>query len=91
MLSIPKFEKKVAIVYYIIIIKQVSKDPLKKFEGVDRLQTHETECLLSNIECLRKKMIKVVSMKGYTSDESILISRELDALLNKYTKVVTNK
>ncbi|WP_186577706.1 aspartyl-phosphate phosphatase Spo0E family protein [Aquibacillus kalidii] len=40
--------------------------------------------LLERIEYLRKKMTDVALNKGFTSTESILISQELDRLLNQY-------
>ncbi|WP_377344741.1 Spo0E family sporulation regulatory protein-aspartic acid phosphatase [Pontibacillus salicampi] len=40
--------------------------------------------LAERIESLRNRMIKVATVKGFTSEESLAISRELDYLLNKY-------
>ncbi|MBU5595283.1 aspartyl-phosphate phosphatase Spo0E family protein [Amphibacillus sp. MSJ-3] len=43
--------------------------------------------LLIKIEQLRRSMIEVAVDKGFSSNESIEISRELDDLLNKYEKI----
>ncbi|GAA4071226.1 MAG TPA: aspartyl-phosphate phosphatase Spo0E family protein [Bacilli bacterium] len=43
--------------------------------------------LLNRIESLRRSMIEVAIDKGFSSNESIEISRELDNLLNQYEKV----
>lgn len=43
--------------------------------------------LLNRIESLRRSMIEVAIDKGFSSSESIEISRELDSLLNQYEKV----
>ncbi|RYG74008.1 aspartyl-phosphate phosphatase Spo0E family protein [Lentibacillus lipolyticus] len=40
--------------------------------------------LLKHIECLRHKMTAVAMEKGFTCDESIMLSQELDKLLNVY-------
>lgn len=40
--------------------------------------------LLDRIEFLRNKMTEVAFKKGFTSKESIIISQELDKLLNLY-------
>ncbi|MFD2762000.1 Spo0E family sporulation regulatory protein-aspartic acid phosphatase [Lentibacillus juripiscarius] len=42
------------------------------------------EKLLKRIECLRNEMTAVAMEKGFTSDESIMLSQELDKLLNFY-------
>ncbi len=42
--------------------------------------------LLNRIEILRRSMIEVAIDKGFSSTESIEISRELDNLLNQYEK-----
>lgn len=42
------------------------------------------DLLLKRIELLRNKMSIVAINKGFTSRESILISQELDKLLNLY-------
>lgn len=42
--------------------------------------------LLNRIEILRRSMIEVAVDKGFSSTESIEISRELDNLLNQYEK-----
>ncbi|WP_256860537.1 aspartyl-phosphate phosphatase Spo0E family protein [Paraliobacillus ryukyuensis] len=42
--------------------------------------------LLSKIEILRHKMIEIALIKGFTSQESINLSKELDELLNQYEK-----
>ncbi|MBR3120030.1 aspartyl-phosphate phosphatase Spo0E family protein [Oceanobacillus profundus] len=46
-----------------------------------------TENILSRIEFLRKKMTDVALKKGFTDNESVYISQELDRLLNLYEKV----
>lgn len=43
-----------------------------------------TQQLTERIEQLRKRMINVATVKGFTSNESLHLSRELDYLLNKY-------
>lgn len=43
--------------------------------------------LLNRIETLRRNMIEVANNKGFSSNESIEISRELDNLLNQYEKI----
>lgn len=40
--------------------------------------------LLDRIEFLRNKMTEVAFKKGFTSKESIMISQELDKVLNQY-------
>lgn len=42
------------------------------------------DTLLERIEFLRNKMTEVAFKKGFTSKESIIISQELDKLLNLY-------
>lgn len=42
--------------------------------------------LLNRIESLRRNMIEVANEKGFSSNESIEISRKLDNLLNQYEK-----
>ena len=42
--------------------------------------------LLSRIESLRRSMIEVANEKGFSSNESIEVSSELDNLLNQYEK-----
>ncbi|TMN23425.1 aspartyl-phosphate phosphatase Spo0E family protein [Lentibacillus cibarius] len=48
---------------------------------------YATDNLLQHIEYLRNKMMVVATEKGFTSDEAILLSQELDKLLNIYTSV----
>ncbi|MBP2077934.1 aspartyl-phosphate phosphatase Spo0E family protein [Oceanobacillus polygoni] len=50
-----------------------------------------TENILSRIEFLRKKMTDVALQKGFTDNESVYISQELDRLLNLYEKVKQEK
>ncbi|WP_110943523.1 aspartyl-phosphate phosphatase Spo0E family protein [Virgibacillus senegalensis] len=45
-----------------------------------------SQVLLEKIEYLRNKMAKVALRKGFTSNESISLSQELDHLLNTYEK-----
>ncbi|ASN05928.1 aspartyl-phosphate phosphatase Spo0E family protein [Virgibacillus necropolis] len=45
------------------------------------------EQLLKRIEFLRNEMTKVALKKGFTSRESIMISQELDKLLNLYDSI----
>lgn len=47
--------------------------------------------VLDRIEFLRNEMTKVALKKGFTSKESIVISQELDKLLNLYDQVQRNK
>lgn len=44
----------------------------------DELQVH--------IESVRKKMISVGMLKGFTSDETIKLSKKLDCLINQQMK-----
>lgn len=44
----------------------------------------EARHTLSQIEKIRKRMIEIALIEGFTSKESILLSQELDLLLNKY-------
>ncbi|GGM20086.1 hypothetical protein GCM10011351_02410 [Paraliobacillus quinghaiensis] len=50
------------------------------------MKKYESQCLLIQIETLRKKMIEVTVEKGFTSQESIELSQQLDRLLNDYEK-----
>ncbi|WP_017471728.1 aspartyl-phosphate phosphatase Spo0E family protein [Amphibacillus jilinensis] len=43
--------------------------------------------LLTRIEHLRNSMIEIAIEKGFSSRESIAISRELDKLLNEYEQI----
>ncbi|GGA87787.1 aspartyl-phosphate phosphatase Spo0E family protein [Ornithinibacillus halotolerans] len=45
---------------------------------------NDTDKLLKEIEYLRKKMSSIALSEGITSPESILLSQELDRLLNIY-------
>lgn len=47
---------------------------------------YKMEKLLNEIEFLRDKMIKTTLEKGFTCNESIAISQELDQLINTYHK-----
>ena len=47
--------------------------------------------LLDKIENLRCNMIEVANEKGFSSNESIEISRELDNLLNQYASINRKK
>ncbi|ASK64446.1 Spo0E family sporulation regulatory protein-aspartic acid phosphatase [Virgibacillus phasianinus] len=49
------------------------------------------DMLLERIEFLRNEMAKVAFKKGFTSKESIIISQELDKLLNLYDSVLLNE
>ncbi|MDC3412747.1 aspartyl-phosphate phosphatase Spo0E family protein [Aquibacillus sp. 3ASR75-11] len=48
------------------------------------------EQLLERIEHLRNKMTEVALKKGFTSEDSIKISQELDRLLNVYESYKNN-
>ncbi|WP_081704527.1 MULTISPECIES: aspartyl-phosphate phosphatase Spo0E family protein [Sediminibacillus] len=50
-----------------------------------------SQSLLEKIEYLRNKMTSVALRKGFTSNESISLSQELDHLLNTYEKSKKNK
>lgn len=52
---------------------------------------YETEDLLKEIEVLRDKMVKTTLEKGFTCEESIMISQELDHLINCYHKTHIKK
>jgi stage 0 sporulation regulatory protein len=45
---------------------------------------YNLERLLERIEFLRNQMTEVALTKGFTSEESIHLSQELDRLLNLY-------
>lgn len=47
--------------------------------------------ILKEIEYLRKKMTGVVERQGFTSERVIMISQQIDYLLNKYNKNKQNK
>ncbi|GEL76055.1 aspartyl-phosphate phosphatase Spo0E family protein [Tenuibacillus multivorans] len=47
--------------------------------------------LQKEIEQLRIKMVKTANKHGYTSQESIRISQELDYLLNVYQSLVSDE
>jgi len=42
--------------------------------------------ILNKIEELRKKLVQVVTDKGYTNEETVKVSQQLDQLLNIYNK-----
>ncbi|MFB1051592.1 Spo0E family sporulation regulatory protein-aspartic acid phosphatase [Paraliobacillus sp. JSM ZJ581] len=44
----------------------------------------DTNYLLSQIELIREQMVEIALIKGFTSKESIILSQELDFLLNQY-------
>ncbi|MCQ6281260.1 aspartyl-phosphate phosphatase Spo0E family protein [Bacillus sp. EB600] len=46
------------------------------------------EDLLKNIEKLRKKMIAAGLSKGFTSEETIKLSKKLDQLLNLQMRII---
>lgn len=43
-----------------------------------------TQQLAERIESLRYQMIKIATVEGFTSEDSLATSRELDRLLNLY-------
>ncbi|WP_044895983.1 aspartyl-phosphate phosphatase Spo0E family protein [Bacillus alveayuensis] len=45
------------------------------------------EKLFVEISLKRQQLIETANLKGYTSQETIQISQELDKLLNKYQKL----
>jgi len=49
------------------------------------------DLLLKRIEFLRNKMTAVAIDKGFTSKESIILSQELDRLLNLYNNSKRSK
>lgn len=51
------------------------------------INMNKSDKLLDRIEFLRNKMTEVAFKKGFTSQESIIISQELDQLLNQYGSV----
>ncbi|WP_323741854.1 aspartyl-phosphate phosphatase Spo0E family protein [Salinibacillus xinjiangensis] len=53
--------------------------------------TNDMLKLKREIELVRSKMIEVASVNGFTSKESIQISRKLDTLLNMYQMVLENR
>lgn len=54
---------------------------LRRCLGLNKFEARHT---LSQIEKIRKRMIEIALIEGFTSKESILLSQELDLLLNKY-------
>lgn len=48
------------------------------------------QILLMQIELLRNKMTEIACDKGFTSEESIIVSQELDRLLNIYNNLNVN-
>lgn len=42
--------------------------------------------VLKQIERLKQKMTKVVQQEGFTSEEALKISQQIDCLLNKYNR-----
>lgn len=53
--------------------------------------SYKAKELLERIEYLRKYLIEVASLSGYTSEESVQVSEELDKLLNRYQKLIARK
>lgn len=51
------------------------------------IEMSKIDNLLERIEFLRNKMTEVAFKKGFTSKESIILSQELDKLLNRYDSV----
>lgn len=43
------------------------------------------------ISLKRKKLIEVANLKGFTNSETVMISQELDHLLNEYQKMMAEK
>jgi stage 0 sporulation regulatory protein len=52
---------------------------------------NKTESLLIEIVQKRQKMMLVAQEKGFTSDEAIKCSQELDELLNIYQQVLAER
>ncbi|WP_342746714.1 aspartyl-phosphate phosphatase Spo0E family protein [Virgibacillus phasianinus] len=59
--------------------------------GNHLIEMRKIDMLLERIEFLRNEMAKVAFKKGFTSKESIIISQELDKLLNLYDSVLLNE
>ena len=57
------------------------------------VEVEDEEKLLLYITLKREEMIKLATSTGFTSDETIKCSQDLDLLLNKYQriKVLSNK
>ncbi|MCP8616022.1 Spo0E family sporulation regulatory protein-aspartic acid phosphatase [Salirhabdus salicampi] len=49
------------------------------------------ESLLIEIELLRRQLMEVATKKGFSNDESVQMSQELDQLLNRYQLLERNK
>lgn len=47
----------------------------------------ESNLLMEDIECLRRKLTQLGYNKGYTHEETIKVSQELDCLLNKLNEI----
>ncbi|WP_243291711.1 aspartyl-phosphate phosphatase Spo0E family protein [Bacillus sp. FJAT-47783] len=43
------------------------------------------------ISLKRKKLMEVANLKGFTNSETVMISQELDHLLNEYQKMIAEK
>jgi len=50
------------------------------------MECNKENPILNKIEELRSKLVQVVSDKGYTNEETIKVSQQLDQLLNVYNK-----
>ncbi|MCZ0703950.1 stage 0 sporulation regulatory protein [Natronobacillus azotifigens] len=55
------------------------------------MTSEKAHYLLIEIEQLRQKLVNIVRISGFTSEESIIISQELDILLNEFEEIERNK
>lgn len=60
-------------------------------QEVTHLTSEKAHYLLIEIEQLRQKLVNIVRISGFTSEESIIISQELDILLNEFEEIERNK
>lgn len=72
-------DKKIIKLYYSDIILEMVNNFLKGLKDMKK-----SELLLKEIENLRKHLIRLVKEKGYTHEDTIKISQQLDVALNKY-------
>ena len=63
---------------------------VKSFINFDKGRIFVNKDLIKRIEKLRKKMISVGMTKGFTAEETINLSQELDNLLN-LTRILLRK
>jgi stage 0 sporulation regulatory protein len=63
-------------------------------KGVDEMEIVTDNCigdLRINISEKRREMIATATNSGFTSEDTIKVSQELDELINQYHRLVINK